>query len=65
MKSVNQDAFANEIEPKKAASGNKKWKKVRKSRVFTDAKGYMVTEDYSSYEEVDDVNVKKQQKIPS
>ncbi|EGO24208.1 hypothetical protein SERLADRAFT_369441 [Serpula lacrymans var. lacrymans S7.9] len=29
-------------------------KRVTKSRTTTDAKGYMITEDYSSYESVDD-----------
>ena len=43
-----------ETERKVAAPG-KKLVKVQKTRTFMDAQGYMVNEDYDSYEERDDV----------
>ena len=33
--------------------------KVKKTRMFMDAKGYMVNEDYSCYDEVDEKKAKK------
>lgn len=39
----------------------KKLVKVKKTRTFFDAKGFMVVEDYESVEEVDDVQPAKKQ----
>jgi hypothetical protein len=44
---------------KKLAAPGKRWQKVKKSRSYVDAKGYFVTEDYSSEEEVDDLPKKR------
>jgi hypothetical protein len=36
-------------------------RKVKKTRTFMDAKGYMCTEDYSEFEEVDAEEYEKEQ----
>ena len=39
-------------------------KRVKKTRCYEDNKGYMVTEEYSSYEEIDDVPAMIKHEIP-
>ena len=41
----------------------KKFVKVKKTRQYFDAKGFMVAEDYESVEEVDDVQPAKKQPV--
>ena len=45
--------------PVKSTAVAKGKKKVKKTKVYTDEKGYMVTEEYSEYEDAD-IPVKKE-----